>query len=90
MINRTRLTRHRHAAVRRPYKRKGQSAQVALAFDNVVGSGFGFDGGEGEGEIQAAEVRLHTGDVVLQKSSKVRQLLLQDLGGASPLCLPSI
>jgi hypothetical protein len=75
VINRTRLTRHRHAAVRRPYKRKGQSTHVALAFDNVVGSGFGFDGGEGEGEIQPAEFRLHAWDILFQQSGELRQLL---------------
>jgi hypothetical protein len=59
VFNRTRATRREDAAIRRPYKGKDQCAQIALAFDNVVGAGFALDRIEGEGEIQPPELRLH-------------------------------
>ena len=57
--------------IRRAYKRKDQCAQVALAFDNVVGTRLALDRIEREGEVQAAEFRLHARDIVLQQSSEV-------------------
>ena len=60
VINRTRWPTYRvDAAIRRPYKRKDQCVQVALAVDNVMGAWFTLNRGECEDEIQSAELRLH-------------------------------
>ena len=58
VINRTRPTRRADWPAHWPYKRKGQRAQVALAFDNVVGAGLALDRAECDGEIQSAEFGL--------------------------------
>ena len=62
------------------YKRKDQCAQVALAFDNVVGARVAFDRGEGEREVQPSELGLDSGDVFLQQRSEAAQLLADPLG----------
>jgi hypothetical protein len=55
--------------------RKDQCAQVAPAFNNVVGPRFGLGWMEGELEIQSAELGLHPSGVRLQQPSHVLELL---------------
>ena len=63
------------AAIGRPYKRKDQCAQVALAFDNVVGTRGGVGGGEGEGQVQPPELGFDASDVRPEKAGEVAKLL---------------
>ena len=62
-----------------PYKRKDQCGEVALAFDDVVGSGFAFNRGEGQRQVQPAELGLDPGDVFLQERGEVTKLFLDPL-----------
>ena len=62
---------------RGPYRRKGQRAQVALAFNNEVSPRLGFDRGEFQGEVEPPELRFHTRDILLQQRGEIGQLSLQ-------------
>ena len=55
---------------------KGQCGEVALASHNEMGSGFVFNGAEGELEVQPAEFRLGFGRVGLENLRQVLELLL--------------
>jgi hypothetical protein len=59
-----------------PQIEKDQCAQVALAFDKVVGARLGLGGVEFELEVQPTELGLRQGGVGLEEADQVLELLL--------------